>query len=55
MNEKQTQTGGCQGKGDKGGKEWEFGISKSKLSCAVWINKVLPRAGNYIQTSCDKP
>ena len=25
MNEKQTQTGGCQGKGDKGGKEGRNG------------------------------
>ena len=55
MNEKQTQTGGCQGKGDKGGKELEFGISRSKLLYIVGINKVLPSPGNYIQTSCDKP
>ena len=29
--------------------EWEFGVSRSKLLCAEWINKVLLYStGNYI-------
>ena len=39
------------GKKDKGGMDWEFGISRCKLFYIAWINsKVrLYSAGNYIQ------
>ena len=39
------------GKGGKGGKGWEFGISKCKLLYIGWINKKvsLCSTGNYIQ------
>ena len=38
-------------KGERGGKDWEFGISRCKLLCIGWIsNKVLlHNMGNYIQ------
>ena len=56
MKQKQThrhseQTCGCQGGGDKGGKEWEFGASRSKLLYTGWINNkvLLCSTGNYIQ------
>ena len=38
------------GWGQRGGKDWEFGISRCKLVYIGWINKVLLySAGNYIQ------
>ena len=45
------QTCGCQGGAERGGMEWEFGISTYKLLYTGWINnKVLPYGtGNYIQ------
>ena len=46
------QTCGCQGGGwDGGGKDWEFGISRGKLSYIEWINNkvLLYSTGNYIQ------
>ena len=48
------QTCGCQGSGwggGRGGKEWEFEISRGKRLYIGWINnKVLPYStGNYIQ------
>ena len=56
MKQKQThrrseQTLVAKGEGGKGGKEWEFGASRSKLLYIGWIsNKVLLcSTGNYIQ------
>ena len=52
--EKQThrhreQTCGAKGEEDRGGMEWEFGLSRCKLFYTGWINtKVLYNAGNYI-------
>ena len=45
------QTCGCQGGGGRGGRDWEFGISRCKLLYTEWIeNKVLLyRTGTYIQ------
>ena len=46
------QTCGCQGgRGGGGGRDWEFGVSRCKLSYTRWINnKVLPYSTeNYIQ------
>ena len=44
---------------DGGGLDWEFGISKCKLSYIGWINKILVYStGNYINyttIACDKP
>ena len=38
------------GRGDRGGKEWEFGINRGKLLYRGWINNVLLYStGNYIQ------
>ena len=56
MKQKQThghreQTCGCQGRGDGGGKNWEFGVSGCKLLYIGWINNkvLLYSTGNYIQ------
>ena len=43
MKQKQThryreQTCGCQGRVGRGGKEWEFGISRGKVLYVGWIN-----------------
>jgi len=37
--------------GGREGKNWEFGISRCKLSCTGWINNkvLLYSSGNYIQ------
>ena len=42
---------GCQGDGGVGGKDWELGISRSKLVNIGWLNNkvLLYSAGNYIQ------
>ena len=55
MKQKQThryrqQTCGCQG-GGRGGKDWEFGISRCKLLYIGWRNNkvLLYSTGNYIQ------
>ena len=48
------QTCGCQGGGrDWGGKNWEFGISRCKLSYIGWKNNkvLLYSTGNYSQYS----
>ena len=39
------------GEWDEGGKDWEFGISRCKLSYREWINNkvLLYNTGNYIQ------
>lgn len=38
--------------GDRGGREWEFGISRGKLLYIGWANKVILNSiGNYIQNS----
>ena len=41
----------AKGKGDGGGMEWEFGVSRCKLLHTEWMNnKVLELStGNYIQ------
>ena len=56
MKQKQThryreRTCGCQGLGGRGGKEWEFGISRGKLLYIGRINSkvLLYSTGNYIQ------
>ena len=56
MEQKQThrrreQTCGCQGVGGRGGKDWELGISRSKLLYIGWINNqvLLYSTGNCIQ------
>ena len=56
MKQKQThryreQTCPCQGDGDRRGKDWEFGISRSKLLYREWINNkvLLYITGNYVQ------
>ena len=42
------QTCGCPG--ERGGMNWEFGVSRCKLLYIEWINKVLLyNTGNYIQ------
>ena len=45
------QTCGCQRGGGRGGKDWEFGISRCKLLHIGWINNkvLLYSPGNYIQ------
>ena len=47
------QTCGCQDVGGvvRGGKDWEFGISRGKLLYIGWINNkvLLYSTGNYIQ------
>ena len=46
------QTCGCQaGGGGRGGKDWEFGVSRCKLVCIEWRNTkvLLSGTGNYIQ------
>ena len=45
------ETCGCQVGGGGGGKEWEFGISTSKLLYIGWKNNkvLLDSTGNYIQ------
>ena len=45
------QTCGCQGEGSRGGKDWEWWISRCKLLYIGWINnKVLLYAtGNHTQ------
>ena len=45
------QTCGCQGLGEGRGKDWEFGISRSKLLYIGWINNkvLLYSTRNYIQ------
>ena len=42
---------GCQGRGGRGGMDWEFGVSRHKLLYIDWINSkvLLYRTGNYIQ------
>ena len=42
---------GAKGKKGWGGKDWEFGISRSKLLYIEWINNeaLLYSTGNYIQ------
>ena len=47
------QTRGCQGEGEGGGKDWEFGTSRGKLLHIGWINNKVLRysTGNYIQYS----
>ena len=56
MKKKQThrhreQTCGCQGGGEEGGLDWEFGVSRCKLLYIEWINNkvLLYSIGNYIQ------
>ena len=46
------QTCGCPS-GERGGKDWEFGISRCKLLYIEWINNkvLLYSTGNYIQYS----
>ena len=46
------QTCGCQGGGGRGGKDWEFGISRCKLLYTGWTNNrvLLYSTGNYIQS-----
>ena len=41
----------AKGKGDGGGLDWEFGISRCKLLCIEWINNqiLLYSTENYIQ------
>ena len=40
---------GCEEGGAKIGMEWEVGVSRCKLLCIGWINKVLLYStGNYI-------
>ena len=45
------QTCGCQRGGGRGGKDWEFWISRCKLLHIGWINNkvLLYSPGNYIQ------
>ena len=44
------QTCGYQGGRGHGRDGWEFGISRCKLVCIEWINKVLLYSmGNYVQ------
>ena len=45
------QTCGCQGGECEGGMDWEFGISRYKLSYVEWINNkvLLYSTGNHIQ------
>ena len=45
------KTSGCQGVGVWGRDKWEFGVSKPKLLCMEWINKVLlySTENNYVQ------
>ena len=42
---------GCQGGSGGEGWEWEVGVSRGKLPCAVWINDkvLLFSTGDYIQ------
>ena len=38
------------GRWGRGGKDWEFGVSRGKLVYIGWINKaLLDSTGNYIQ------
>ena len=45
--------GGCRGgRHIRGGEDWDLGISRCKLLCTEWVNKVLLCSmGNYIQYS----
>ena len=42
---------GCQGVGDEGGKDWEFGISRCQLLYIEWINHkvLLYSTGTHVQ------
>ena len=43
--------------GDRGEKDWKFGVNGGKLLCIRWTNNkvLLYRRGNYIQYSVIKP
>ena len=45
------QSCGCPGEGDRGGMDWEFGISRCKLVYLEWINNnvLMYNTGNSIQ------
>ena len=49
----ENRRGVAKGEGGKGGKEWEFRISRGKLLYIGWINKkvILYSTGNHIQYS----
>ena len=51
LNRHREETCGCQGEGRRGGKNWEYMISRCKLLYIGWINNkvVLYRTGDYIQ------
>ena len=46
------QTCGCQGGVGRSGMDWEFGVSRYKLSHLEWISNevLLQSTGNYIQS-----